>query len=127
MAKPNEKTPVQDTSRWGDDWVTKLVADSTATPNAVALTGFIGRAPDRNSVRVFLHADLQSWVDIPANAILHREAIPKTVSPLGGSYLWVERTAWPNCKMGQAEQQQPQQAQPQQPQQPQPPQPPQPK
>ena len=109
MPKANDKTTTMDSSKWTDEWVTKLAADPNKVPGVTVLTGFIGRSSDGKSVRVFLNAELQNWADIPAEAILHREPVPKTVSPLGGSYLWVDRTAWSACKMNQVQYETPQQ------------------
>lgn len=122
MAKQNTEA---DYSGWTDDWVAKLAADPNKKPDVVVVTGFCGTAPEGKSVRVFLNAELQNWVDVPVEAVLHREAIPKSVSPLGGSYLWIDKSAWSSCQMGHAAhqggQQQQQQQQPPPPSQPQPP------
>lgn len=86
---------------WRDAWVTKLAADPAKNPETVLLTGYIADAPDNQSIRVFLDPQLQQWVDVPVDAILHREEIPRTVSVLGGSHLWLKRASWVNCKRGE--------------------------
>lgn len=99
--QPSESEPT-DTSRyasWRDAWVAELVKeDLNKIPDLLLLCGFIANLPDDKALRLFSDPQLRQCIDIPIDAILHRQEIPKSISPLGGSYLWIKRTSWPECK-----------------------------
>lgn len=91
----------EEARNWRDAWVTKLAADPAKNPETVLLTGYVADGPDNQSIRVYLDPQLTQWVDVPVDAILHREEVPRTVSVLGGSHLWLKRASWANCKRGE--------------------------
>jgi hypothetical protein len=76
-----------------DDFVDKVVADAKAPPNTLLLTGFVGKAAEDGHTRLYLDPELREYVDIPNDAILHSKAIPEGSSPLGGSFVWINRDA----------------------------------
>lgn len=71
------------------DFVTKLVQDPQAPPKTKFLSGYIGDAPDKDQIRLYLDVELKNFLDIPVGSILHVMDMPKEQSPLGGSYLWI--------------------------------------
>jgi hypothetical protein len=83
---------------WYDAWIGKLVTDPGSIPDVTVVTGFVGPAAEDGAVRVYLDPQLQQCMEIPVDAIVHREEIPKTSSLLGGSHLWVLRNAMSRCK-----------------------------
>lgn len=97
MAKSDEtsKSAAASTQRhgdeWQDAWIGKLVTEPGTVPDVTVVTGFVGPATEAEYIRVYLDPQLQKSVEIPVDAIVHREAIPKTTSSLGGSHLWVLR------------------------------------
>ena len=74
-------------------FVAKLVADPKAPPDTVLLSGFLGASSDPGHTRLYFAAQLANYVEIPDDAILHEQEMPKEASPLGGSYVWVKRDA----------------------------------
>ncbi|HEV3002383.1 MAG TPA: hypothetical protein VGW75_16695 [Solirubrobacteraceae bacterium] len=73
-----------------DDFVRRIVPDPASPPNAVVLEGFVGDSDAEGHVRVYGDPSLSSWVDVPADAILHSVRRPERQSPLGGSVLWLD-------------------------------------
>jgi hypothetical protein len=76
-----------------DDFVDKLVGDAKAAPNALLLSGFVGKAAEDGHTRLYLDPELREYVDIPNDDLLYSKAIPEDASPLGGSFVWINRDA----------------------------------
>lgn len=53
------------------------------------IRGYAGESEQANSTRIYLDVELRRFVDIPNDGIVHSEAIPTTVIPLGAVYVWV--------------------------------------
>jgi hypothetical protein len=72
-----------------DPIVRALVPDPTAGPPSVAvLHGFLGDSTQPDHYRLYLSRTLSSYVDIPADQILHTSQLPND----GGTRVWVPRT-----------------------------------
>jgi hypothetical protein len=76
-----------------DDFVSKIVTDPKNPPATLLLKGFIGASSEKGYVRLYLDTELSDYVEIPEQAILHSQEIPKEKSPIGGSYIWIQRDA----------------------------------
>ena len=76
-----------------DAFISKVVADPAKPPDTILLTGFQGPSSEEGHTRIYQDATLQSYVDVPDDAIVHTEALPKEQSPLGGSYIWLKKDA----------------------------------
>jgi hypothetical protein len=76
-----------------DDLIAKLVKDPKAPPDALLLSGFLGASSEDDHTRLYLTATLDDYVEIPSDAILHTQEIPKDQSPLGGTLLWIKKDA----------------------------------
>ena len=76
-----------------DEFIAKVVPDPKSPGEALLLTGFLGAAADSKQTRIYWDASLGSYVDVDAADIIHSEPLPKEQSPLGGSYIWVKRSA----------------------------------
>ncbi|MCS3519237.1 hypothetical protein [Bradyrhizobium elkanii] len=85
-------------SEWFDPWLGKLIEDPNKIPNVMLLCGYTTNSPDEKAVRVFCDPQLLWCIDVPKDAILHREGYSTSTSPLGGSYLWIDRAAWWSCR-----------------------------
>jgi hypothetical protein len=75
------------------EFVGRLVKDPRHPPDTILLQGFVGASAEAGHTRLYSDAQLTSWVDIPNEAVLHTEEISKDQSPLGGSYVWIDRSA----------------------------------
>jgi len=82
MPKPSEST-----------FVGKIVKDPKKHVATLLLTGFVGRSSEKDHTRLYFDEQLSQYVEIPDQAILHSEPIPKEQSPLGGVYVWIDRDA----------------------------------
>jgi hypothetical protein len=76
-----------------DDFVSKIVPDPKNPPTTLLLKGFIGASSEEGCVRLYLDSELSDYVEIPESAILYSHEVAKEKSPLGGSYVWIERDA----------------------------------
>jgi len=71
----------------------KVVPDPHMHPDAVALSGFVGRSAQDGHIRLYDNAGFQSYYEISASDILHSQQLPTTQAPLGGSLVYVKRSA----------------------------------
>jgi hypothetical protein len=76
-----------------DGFVSKVVTDPAKPADTVLLTGFLGPSSEDGHTRIYQDATLESYVDVPNDAILHTESLSKDHSPLGGSYIWLKKDA----------------------------------
>ncbi|HXL23520.1 MAG TPA: hypothetical protein VOA78_13715 [Candidatus Dormibacteraeota bacterium] len=76
-----------------DDLISKLVKDPKAPPDALLLSGFVGASSEEGHTRLYLTATLEDYVEIPNDAILLTQEIPKDQSPMGGTLLWIKSDA----------------------------------
>ena len=83
-----------------DAFTAKVVPDPKNPGESLLLTGFLGASSESKQTRIYLDASLSSYVDVDAADIIHSEPLPREQSPLGGSYIWVKRSA--EVSMGSA-------------------------
>src|SRR5262249_589393 len=76
-----------------DDFVSKVVKDPKQPPDAILLSGFLGKSSEEGHIRLYFDPGLSQYVEIPNDAILHTQEIPKEASPLGGSNVWINSQA----------------------------------
>ncbi|HEY6346015.1 MAG TPA: hypothetical protein VIY49_31390 [Bryobacteraceae bacterium] len=76
-----------------DAFTAKVVLDPKNPGDSLLLTGFLGAAADSKQTRIYWDPSLSSYVDVDTADIIHAEPLPKEHSPLGGSYIWVKRSA----------------------------------
>jgi hypothetical protein len=76
-----------------DAFTAKVVPDPKNPSESLLLTGFLGAATDSKQTRIYWDPSLSSHVDVDTADIIHAEPLPKEQSPLGGSYIWVKRSA----------------------------------
>lgn len=74
-----------------DDFVSKIVTDPKNPPNTLLLKGFIGASSEEGHIRLYLDTELSDYIEIPEAAILFSQDVPQEKSPLGGSYVWIQR------------------------------------
>lgn len=76
-----------------DDFVSKVVTDPKNPPNTLLLKGFIGASSEEGHIRLYLDDELSDYLEIPESAVLYSREIAKEKSPVGGSYIWIQRDA----------------------------------
>src|SRR5215471_3436769 len=83
-----------------DAFTAKVVPDPKNPGQFLLLTGFLGNSSESKQTRIYWDPSLSSYVDVDTADIIHSEPLPKEQSPLGGSYIWVKRSA--EVSMGSA-------------------------
>ena len=76
-----------------DELTSKIVGDPNSPSEAQLVIGFLGESSEPDHTRIYWDAALSSYIDAATTDILHSEALPKELSPLGGSYIWLRREA----------------------------------
>ena len=71
----------------------KVAPDPSKQLDAVALNGFVGRSAQDGHIRLYDDVGFQSYYEISVSDILHSEQLPTTQAPLGGSLVYVKRSA----------------------------------
>jgi hypothetical protein len=76
-----------------DAFTTKVVGDPAKPQDTFLIQGFVGTSSEDKHTRIYTDATLEKYIDVPNKDIVHSEPLPKDQSPLGGSYLWVKKSA----------------------------------
>lgn len=76
-----------------DDFVTKVVKDPKQPPDTILLTGYVGESSEEGHSRIYFDPQLTQYVEVPHDAVLHTQPIPKENSSLGGYHIWIKRDA----------------------------------
>jgi hypothetical protein len=76
-----------------DGLVAGLVPDPSNVPDLAILSGFLGNSSQTGHWRLYFTPDLSEWAEIPKASILHSVQLTHSQSPLGGTIVWVARTA----------------------------------
>jgi hypothetical protein len=74
------------------DFIGRVVGDPGNPPETRMLNGWLGAAAEEGYRRLYYDAELTSYADIPADAILYSEEI-RDVQPSGSVLLWIKRDA----------------------------------
>lgn len=72
-----------------DALVDKLVPDPSQHGQLVVIFGFLGKGAQEGIWRLYLTPQLDEYVEFPARAIAHSQAIPREQSPFGGTHVWL--------------------------------------
>jgi hypothetical protein len=73
-----------------DDFIGKVQSDPANPQATIMLAGFTGKGPDGH-VRIYPDPTLGKWYDVPEADVVHSQPIAN--SDLGGSYVWIKRSA----------------------------------
>src|SRR5207247_9739178 len=74
-----------------DNFIAKIVKDPASPPKTILLRGYLGDSSEEGHTRLYLDAQLNNYVEIPDDAILHEEDVAKDQSPLGETYVWIKQ------------------------------------
>lgn len=83
----------QKTNLKSDNFVAKIVTDPKQVPDALLLRGFLGASSEDKHTRLYFNPQLSTYVEIPDDGILHTQDISTDTSPLGGTYVWINKDA----------------------------------
>ena len=79
------------TTKRKETFVSKIVKDPANPPKTILLTGYLAESSEPGHTRLYFDAQLNTYVDIPDDAILHEEEVSST--PPGQSYVWIKQDA----------------------------------
>jgi hypothetical protein len=88
-----QKKPVAKRELKQDALVERLIPDPAKPSDVVVLNGFLGASDRAGFWRLYLTQDLKQFVELAESDIVHNEPIPTTLSPSGGTTLWVKSDA----------------------------------
>ena len=77
---------------WQDDLVENLMPDPSRAPEAVALTGWLGKSTRDGHWRLYLTPQLDEYVEFEEKAVLRSQSLGSEQTE-GPTMLWVERDA----------------------------------
>jgi hypothetical protein len=77
----------------GAEFVQQIVTDPRNVPDVMRLYGYSGASSEEHHERLYLNPDLSQYVEVPANAVLHRMVVPAEQDLYGAVVLWVRRDA----------------------------------
>ena len=71
----------------------RLAADPKNPPDLTLLQGWLGASSEAGHRRLYLDPELCNSLEIPEDAIVHTQEIPRDTNPLGGDWVWVKAEA----------------------------------
>jgi len=71
----------------------RLVPDPKNPPDLTLLQGWLGASSEDRHRRLYLDPELTNSLEIPEDAIVHTQDIPRDTNPLGGDWVWVKADA----------------------------------
>ncbi|HVR41697.1 MAG TPA: hypothetical protein VMU84_21550 [Thermoanaerobaculia bacterium] len=74
------------------DFVSKIVSDAKNPPEVRVLEGWLGASGSDGYTRLYTNIELNAWIDIPSDAVLHTEEVPDSL-PAGAVLVWVKADA----------------------------------
>lgn len=76
-----------------ENFVSRLVPNPSRPPDTILLTGYLGDSSEEGCTRLYFDPQLNNYVEISNEDILHTQEIPRDQSPFGGSYVWIRKEA----------------------------------
>jgi hypothetical protein len=74
-------------------FIERLVPNPAQTPEVRFVSGFLGRSAQDGYVRLYLTPDLNEYLEIREEDIVHTQALATEQNPLGGHAVWMRRDA----------------------------------
>jgi hypothetical protein len=71
----------------------RLVSDPKSPPELSLLQGWLGASSEDRHRRLYLDPELSQSLEIPEDAIVSTQDMPRESNPLGGSWVWVKADA----------------------------------
>jgi hypothetical protein len=76
-----------------DPIVDRLVSDPKSNPDIKVLSGFVGNSSKEGYVRLYINTEMNEFIDILEDDVIERHSTSSETNPLGGSVLWVKKSA----------------------------------
>jgi hypothetical protein len=71
----------------------RLVPDPSHVPDVRVVAGFLGNTTREGYWRLYLTADLTTYIEFRQEDVVHSEQLKPEDSPLGGTVVWIKRDA----------------------------------
>jgi hypothetical protein len=71
----------------------RLAPDPKNPPDLTLLQGWLGASSEAKHRRLYLDPELSNSLEIPEDAIVHTQEIPRDANPLGGEWVWIKADA----------------------------------
>src|SRR5262245_49169337 len=71
----------------------RLVSDPKNPPELSLLQGWLGASSEDRHRRLYLDPELSQSLEIPEDAIVNTQDMPRESNPLGGTWVWVKADA----------------------------------
>ena len=71
----------------------RLAPDPKNPPDLTLLQGWLGASSEDGHRRLYLDPELSNSLEIPEDAIVHTQEIPRDQNPLGGEWVWIKADA----------------------------------
>ncbi|MEU8007097.1 hypothetical protein AB0B66_38550 [Catellatospora sp. NPDC049111] len=76
-----------------DDIAAELVSDPTNPPDVVVMRGFLGKSDRAGFSRLYADLNFSEFVEVADDDVVASRSLAGNQNPLGGTVLWVRRTA----------------------------------
>jgi hypothetical protein len=76
-----------------DDLAAELVPDPTKLPDLVVLRGYLGKSTRAGFSRLYVDLSFSEFVEVADEDVLAKRFLAANQDPLGGTVLWVKRSA----------------------------------
>jgi hypothetical protein len=76
-----------------DDFIEKVRPNPKSTDALVVLQGYLGQSDLSDHVRIYFNPELSDFIELPEREICYAEPVKSEEDALGGSRLWVRKTA----------------------------------
>ncbi len=73
--------------------VEKLRSDPSQNTDVRIVTGYLGKGTHDGSWRLYISPQLNEYLEISEEDIVHNQSLATEQSPLGGTVLWIKRSA----------------------------------
>ena len=98
MADEGKKPEVKADAHRHGGFIGRAVHDPANPQPLMRLTGYRGASSEAAHVRLYLDAEISSYIDIPEADVVYEQPVPTDTDPLGSVTLWVKRDAKLNFK-----------------------------
>lgn len=76
-----------------DEFIGYVRPDSKSTDKISLISGYVGDSSEENHIRLYFDEELNNFIEVNCDDIVHTKKRPEKLYPLGGSFIWVKSTS----------------------------------
>jgi hypothetical protein len=76
-----------------DEFIGYVRPDSKSTDKISLISGYVGDSSEENHIRMYFDEELNNFIEVNCDDIVHTKKRPEKLYPLGGSFIWVKSTS----------------------------------